>query len=146
MTRWFFATAEHVAGGAGLQVAAQAALVAVELVGGHPGGGDPGVQGVGEHLPGVGDLGREPHVVGHPGGPAPSPVVGPRLRQVHAAVDQRPPRRGGVGQVRGHLGVFDPPGRAGVLPLHPDRCMPDLRSPVSSTMRTPPRWPSSYTT
>ena len=37
----------------GLQVAAQAAFVAVELVGGHPGRGHPGVEGVAEHLAGV---------------------------------------------------------------------------------------------
>jgi hypothetical protein len=38
-----------------------------------------------------------------------------------AAVDERVAAASGVGQVHRDLGVLDPPGGAGVLPLHPDR-------------------------
>ena len=50
---------QDVADTSGLQVAAQAAFVAVELVRGRPSGGHTVVQRAGEHLARVGDLGGE---------------------------------------------------------------------------------------
>ncbi len=125
---------------AGLQVAAQTAVVAVELVGGHPGGRHAGVEGAGEHPPSMGDLGRELDVVGHAGGGAAGGVVGPRLGQVQLPVDQRPSRWSWR-----RPGTW-PPGRSRsarrcrcTAAGHPRCATPDLRSPVSSMMSTPVR-------
>jgi hypothetical protein len=47
-------------------------------------------------------------------------VTGPRPGQVQLPVNQPVPGIGGVDEVHGHLGVFDPTGGAGVLALHPN--------------------------
>lgn len=60
-------------------------------------------------------------VVGHARGLAPCGVVSPHLGQVDVPVDQRPALRRGVGQEHRDLRVLDPPRRAGVLALDPDR-------------------------
>lgn len=48
-------------------------------------------------------------------------TVGPDLGQVEGPVHQGVALAGGVSQVDRDLAVLDPPGRAGVLTLHPDR-------------------------
>jgi hypothetical protein len=47
-------------------------------------------------------------------------IGGPRPGQVKLPVDHRVPAPAGVTEVDGDLGVLDPAGGAGVLPLHPD--------------------------
>ncbi|BBC91556.1 hypothetical protein SRO_0380 [Streptomyces rochei] len=78
---------------AGLEQGAQARVLAICLVAGHPGG----VQGAafGVLAPGV-------------------------LGQVEPAVDQHPSLAGGERGTRPDLGVLDPADGAGVLPLHAD--------------------------
>jgi hypothetical protein len=66
-------------------------------------------------------LGRELRAFGDPGGLAAGRVSSPGPEQVELAVDQRVPGRGSVAEVNGDLGVLDPPGGAGVLPLHAGR-------------------------
>ena len=58
---------------------------------------------------------------GIPRGLAAGLATCPGPRQVKLAVDQRMTGRGRIAQVDSDLGVLDPPGRAGVLPLHPGR-------------------------
>ena len=58
---------------------------------------------------------------GDAGGLAAGRVIGPGPGQIQLAVDQRMPGWGCVAEVDSDLGVLDPPGRAGVLPLHPRR-------------------------
>ena len=108
---------EHIADAAGLQVAAQLPVAAVELVRGTPGGRHPGIEGAGEHPPGQGDLGGEAHLRGDAGCGASGRVVGPHLRQVDLTVDEGRPVRRGIDQVDRHLRVLDPSGGAGVLAL-----------------------------
>ena len=117
-----FRDREDIAEPAGLQVAAEATVAAVELVGGCPGGRDTGVECLLEHPPPEGDLRGEGDVRGHAGGRASVRVGGPGHGQVDGPVDQHPTRAGGVGQKHGDLRVFDPPGGAGVLTLNSDRC------------------------
>src|SRR3954451_20808823 len=53
----------------------------------------------------------------------------PAAGDVELAVDHRVPGPGGVGEIDRDLGVLDPPGRAGVLALHPDRADTLLQVP-----------------
>ena len=103
------------------QPGAQLPVVTVGLVGGEPAERDPGGDGPFDHPPGQLGLGRELCAFGDPGGAAAIRVTTPGPGQVELTVDQRVPARGRVPEVDRDLGVFDPPGRAGVLPLHPGR-------------------------
>jgi hypothetical protein len=109
---------QHVTDPGVFQPGAQRPVVPVGLIRGGPGERDPGGDRPLDHPPGQLRLGREPHVSGDPGGLAAGRVTGPGPRQVQLAVDQRVPGRGRIAQVDRDLGVLDPPGRAGVLPLH----------------------------
>src|SRR5512132_623497 len=93
---------------------------AVDLVAGHPGGRDAGVQRTGEHLGGQGRLGRKPDLVGDADGLAVLRIVGPGPRQVEAAVYQDVPGAGGIHLVDRDLDVLNPARGAGVLALHPN--------------------------
>ena len=62
---------QHVADPPGLQLGAQIAVGAVDLVGGHPRCRCPGVQRPVDHLCGQLGFGGEPHVVGDAGGGEP---------------------------------------------------------------------------
>lgn len=104
-----------------LQRGAQVRVGAVDLVAGHPGGADSGVQGAADHAGGECGFRGEADAIGYPGGPAAGRVLGPGARDIQFPVDSRVSARGGVDEVDRDLRVFDPPGRAGVLPLHADR-------------------------
>jgi hypothetical protein len=64
-------------------------------------------------------LGGEAAFGGDAGGLAAVHIVRPRLGQIQLPVHQCPPPAGGVGGEDADLAVPGPPGRAGVLPLHP---------------------------
>ena len=112
---------QHIPEMAVFQPGAQRPVVPVGLIRGGPGKRDPGGDRPLDHPPGQLRLGREPHVSGDPGGLAAGRVTGPGPWQVQLAVDQRVPGRGRIAQVDRDLGVLDPPGRAGVLPLDAGR-------------------------
>jgi hypothetical protein len=112
---------EHVPDTAVAQRRPQARVVAVHLVGGHPGRWGAGVQGATDHLGGQLRLGLERRPRRNPRGRAAGLVLGPRPGQIQRTVDERVSGLGGVGQVDGDLRVLDAPGGAGVLALHPDR-------------------------
>ena len=99
------------------QLGAQRRILAVDLIGGHPRRGRPGIQRPGDHLPGQRRLGGERRVLRDPRGPAPGRIACPGPGQVQRPVDERGPGCGGIGQVHRNLGVLGPPGGAGVLPL-----------------------------
>ena len=105
---------------AALQVAAQVAVAAVELVGGGPPGWDSGIQSPVQHPPPQRDLRGERGVSRNAGRGAAIDVLGPGHGQVDGPVDQRPPGRGRIGKEHRHLRVLDPAGGSGVLALHPD--------------------------
>src|SRR3954469_25160458 len=52
---------------------------------------------------------------------APGGVLGPLLRQVKLAIDQRMPFAAGISQEHANLAVLDAPGSAAVLACHPGR-------------------------
>ena len=132
---------QHVGPAPRLQPPAQLRRVAVDGIARHPGHGQLGVQGPGQHAPGQLRLGREGRVGGQARGLQARRLAGPALGQVQLPVHQRVPPRPGVGQEDPHLAVLDAPGRAAVLPGHPGRVVPCLRKPVSSTTATPSAWP-----
>jgi hypothetical protein len=68
---------QHVADAAGLQLGPQPGAGAVDLVAGHPGGRDAGVQRAGDHRLRQGRLGRKPDLVGDAGGAAAGRIVDP---------------------------------------------------------------------
>ena len=114
--------------------AAQARVRAVDLVAGHPGCRDSGVQRGGDHRAGQCGFGGETPLVRRDSGVvAPLRVVGPASGRYKARSIRACPRRRRVGQIHRDLGVLDPPGGAGVLALHSDRVTPFFTSPVSST-------------
>jgi hypothetical protein len=94
---------------------------AVDLVAGHPGGRDTGVQRTGDHCLRQGRLGREPDLGGDAGGAAAGRIVDPALREVQVAVDHGVPSIGGIDEIDGDLGVLNAAGGAGVLALHAHR-------------------------
>jgi hypothetical protein len=73
---------QHMGHPAALQPAPQRRVLAVDLIGGHPGSRHAGRQGPLQHALGQLRLGLEPDLVRHPGGPTPRPIVGPCLGQV----------------------------------------------------------------
>jgi site-specific DNA recombinase len=111
---------QHVADRAGFQLGPQPGIGAVDLVGGHPCCRDAGIQRAGQHPGGQLRLGGKPDLVGDAGCLQALGVTGPRPGQVQLPVDQPVPGIGGVDEVDGDLGVFDPAGGAGVLALHPN--------------------------
>ena len=121
---------------AALQPAPERRVLAVDLIGGHPGSRHPGIQGPLQYDPGQLRLGPEPHLLGHPGGSTPRPILGPCLGQVQLPVDECPPPGAGVGQEHAELAVVDLAGGARVLALDPTEVVPFLRKPVSSTTST----------
>ena len=102
-----------------LEPVAQIPGLPVGLVGGEPGEWHAGGQYPlehGDHLPG---LGGELHLVGDPGRPAAVSIGSPRFGKVELPINQRVPVPGCIRQEHPDLAVFRPPGRAGVLSLHP---------------------------
>jgi len=65
-------------------------------------------------------FGGELDIIGNTSTHAPGPILGPGLRQVEPRVDQGVAPWGGIRQIHRHLGVLNPPSRAGVLSLHTD--------------------------
>jgi len=102
----------------GFQPGAQRPVVPVDLIAGDPAERHLRSHGALDHPPRELRLGRERHVHWDPGGGAAVRVASPGFRQVQFPVDQRVPVRAGISQVDRYLGVLDPPGRSGVLPLH----------------------------
>jgi len=102
---------------------AQQRIRAVDLVPGDPRCRHTCGHRPGDHRRGKRGLGRELDAVRDARLAAALSVGGPGSRQVQGAIDEgmSTPRR--VGQIHRDLGVLDPPGRAGVLPLHPDRVL-----------------------
>jgi hypothetical protein len=84
---------QHVAQPEPAHGGAQGRVGAVDLITGHPGSGDTGVDRAGDHRGGERGLGRELDVGGHARGGAPIRVVGPRGRQVQARSINACPRR-----------------------------------------------------
>jgi site-specific DNA recombinase len=70
---------QHVGHPAVLQPPPERRVLAVDLIGGHPGGWHSGIQGPLEHDPGQLRLGPEPDLLGHPSSPTPRPILGPCL-------------------------------------------------------------------
>src|SRR3954454_16035161 len=66
-------------------------------------------------------LGGERHIVRNAGVSAARAIIGPGLRQVESAVDQRPTMAAGVAKENADLAVLDAPRRAGVLAVDPGR-------------------------
>jgi hypothetical protein len=112
---------QHIADLAALQLGSQSGVGAVDLIAGHPGGRDPGVQRPAEHPGRQGRLGRKPDLGGDAGRLAAVGFVDPAPGDVQVPVDQGVPGIGGVSQVDRDLGVLDPASGAGVLALHPNR-------------------------
>jgi site-specific DNA recombinase len=112
-----------------LQPGPELDVLAVRLIGGHPGGGDAGVQRPGQHLPGQVRLGGEHCFIGHRCLAAAVLVTDPRFRQVQLPVDQGPAPAGDVGAEHAQLAVLHPARGAGVLPLHPGRLGALLQEP-----------------
>jgi site-specific DNA recombinase len=120
---------QHVGHLAALQPAPECRVLAVDLIGGHPGGRHPGIQGPLQHDPGELGLGLEPDLVGDAGGPTPRLILGPCLGQVQLPVDERPPLGAGVSKKDAQLAVVDLAGGARVLALDPDRGRALLEEP-----------------
>src|SRR5215212_8544976 len=119
-----------------LQIQAQPAVRAGDLVAQHPGAGQAGLERAANHPPGQRRLGGESYLVGDG---RLSPLIAgiaPRLGQVKLAVDQRVSLAACVGQEDADLSVLDP-----AVPLYwratPTECSPFFRKPVSSTISTP---------
>jgi hypothetical protein len=117
---------QHIADPAGFQPSPQPRVRAVDLVAGHPGCRDVGVQRAADHLGGQGRLGRKHDLVGDAGHPQAVGSIDPALGQVQLPVDQGMPCPAGVHQVDRDLGVLDPPSGAGVLALDPNGRRPLL--------------------
>src|SRR6266545_445316 len=130
---------QHVGDPLLFQPGAQRPVVSVDLVAGDPGERHFRGDGPLNHPPCELRLGRERHVRGDSSRRAAGRVTGPGLRQVQLAVDQRMPAPRHIPQVDSDLGVLDPPGGAGVLPLHTGVAVPFLTSPVSSATSTASR-------
>ena len=110
----------HVADPRGPQSGPQGRVVAVDLVTGHPGRGRP--RRPGRHRSSAAPTPvswRTRHRSGYRRRRT-APGRRPRTWQVQGTVDQRMTPRRGVRQIHCDLGVLDPTGGAGVLPLHPD--------------------------
>jgi hypothetical protein len=131
------------------QMPAQLGIGAVDLVCGHPGGGNPRVQRVADHGLSQRGLGREPDLGRNPGSGHQLDIAGPGLRQIQRPIHQRMPLvrlTAGVGQVDRDLRTLDPPRGAGVLALHPDRGgallqvpgLIDQQDPAARRAGTPP--------
>ncbi len=133
---------------AGLQVTAQGAVAAVELVRCAPRGRGTGVQGSGQHPPSQGDLRGEPHRLRHAGSGQPGRIVGPAARQADLPVDQRVPVPGGIRQEHRHreVGRWRGARVAGPFPTPPSRTrrtgFPVTGSPVAIAWMS--RWVARY--
>lgn len=103
-----------------LQRGPQVRVAPIDLVAGHPGHEDVGIQGAADHTGGECGFRGEAHSLGYPGGLAAGRVPGPGARNIQFPVDRRVTARGGVGEVDGDLAVLDASGGAGVLTLDPD--------------------------
>ena len=87
----------------------------VDLIAGEERRADAGGVRPGEHRRGLGWLGGEGQLPGHPGQFAPLLVGCPGFGQVQGAVDDGVPAAGGKGEVDGDLAQADPAQGAGVL-------------------------------
>lgn len=111
---------EHVADLAFFKRGPQLRVAAVDLVAGGPAHAVPGVKEPADHAGGQFRLGREDAVLGQTCGPAAVRIARPRARDVQLPVHCRVSAAACVDEVDGDLGVFDPPGGAGVLTLDTD--------------------------
>ncbi len=156
-TDWGAATVDAHAGGTrhrrniasatSLQLRTQGGVLSVDLVSCDPPGRGAGVERGGDHVPGEVRLRREHRLLGYADCRAAGFVGAPAvLGQVEPTVDQRSPAPGRVGEEHPYLGVLDPSGGAGVLPLDTGRVLALLQDPVSSTIRTPSGSPGRATT
>ena len=68
---------QHVAQAEGGDRGAEGAVVSVELISRHPGGGHAVGHRISDHVQGQFGLGREPHAGGNAGRRAPGQVIGP---------------------------------------------------------------------
>jgi site-specific DNA recombinase len=112
---------QHVGNVPFFQPGVQVLRLPIHLIGGEPGERHPGINRPLQHLLRQPRLGGELHITGNARRAAPVPVTRPGGRQVKLPIDQRMPVHRGVGQEHADLAVLRPPGRPGVLPLHPGR-------------------------
>ena len=124
---------QHVTAATLLDRTAQGVIGAIDAVAGHPAHGTP-ARAPAPASPARVGLGREDHLSRHPAS-ARRRHHRPQLGQIQGPVDQRPTVPAGIAEEHPDLAVLDPPRRAGILPLHPDRLGP-LYVPVSSRTST----------
>jgi hypothetical protein len=120
---------QHVRHVALLQPAEQPSVTAVDLVAGHPGDRDLGLQRPLQHALRQLRLGAEADRIWDGSRSAARPIAEPALGQVQLPIDQGMSVAAGIGQEHPDLAVLDPPGRAGVLPLDPSRVGALLEEP-----------------
>jgi len=123
------ASREHIAAVVLLQPDPQVLHLPIRLVRGHPRERHVSLDRPLQHRLRQHGLGREGHLIRDPRSPAPGPVGGPPLGQVELPVDQRMPGSARIGHEDTDLAVLDPPGGAGVLPLHAGRAGALLHEP-----------------
>src|SRR3954447_22247744 len=110
-----------------LEIDPQAAIGAIDLVAQNPGERYVGGNRPGDHAARQLGLGGEPHLLANAGRLTPGAVLGPLLRKVQLAVDQRMPVAAGISQEHADLAVLDAPRRAAVLARHAGRLRPLLQ-------------------
>ncbi len=103
-----------------LQIDPQATIGAIDLVAQNPGERHTSGDRPGDHTARQLGLSRERDFLRNAGRLAPGGVLGPFLRQIKRAVDQRMPVAAGISKEHADLAVLDAPGGAAVLALHPD--------------------------
>jgi hypothetical protein len=113
-----------------LELPAEPAVRAVDLVAQHPGAGQARIQRPTDHprrehrLGGEGDLLRDGRL-----GPLGLVLAPPLPGKVEFAVDQRVALAAGVGEEDADPGILDPARGAAVLPRHPGRVLALLQEP-----------------
>jgi len=120
---------EDVAAGARLRPHPQVRHVAVDAVGGDPGGGHARVERPFAHGLRQFGLRREGAIVRDPGGAAALAVVGPTGGQVERPIQEGVAARAGIGEEHADLGVGAPPRRAAVPRPDPRRLAALLQEP-----------------
>jgi hypothetical protein len=98
-----------------LEIEPQAAIGAIDLIAQNPGERHAGGDRPGDHAARQLGLGGERHRLGNTGRLAPGGVLGPLLRKVEFAIDQRMPLAAGISQEHADLAILDAPCRAAVL-------------------------------
>jgi hypothetical protein len=122
---------------ASLQLGPQPGIGAVDLVAGHPGGRDAGVQGAGQHLGGQRRLGGKPYLVRDARSRQPFRILDPASGRIQLPVNHGVPGIGGVHQVDSDLGILHAARSASVLALHPHRlaALPEIPGLVEDQHR-----------